>query len=72
MALRHGIPALIILLSGCSTIHADSSYSSWEPPVRATREQKQRIGSGESAYSVLNEGSPSIGGTLDWSRLWDR
>ncbi|EKF64843.1 hypothetical protein B194_2063 [Serratia plymuthica A30] len=40
--------------------------------MRATREQKQRIGSGESAYSVLNEGSPSIGGTLDWSRLWDR
>ncbi|VEA65089.1 Uncharacterised protein [Serratia plymuthica] len=69
MIFRHGIPVLIIFLSGCSAIHADSS---WDPPARATREQKQRIGSGESAYSVLHEGSPGIGGTLDWSTLWDR
>lgn len=72
MALSHGIPVLIIFLSGCSAIHADLSHSSWDPPARATREQKQRISSGESAYSVLHEGSPGIGGTLDWSRLWDR
>lgn len=74
MKLRQWIPALLIMLSGCSHIQPglSSSGSGWEKPKPATREQRQRISTGESASAVLNERGPSIGGTIDWSKLWDR
>ncbi|AUW39927.1 MULTISPECIES: hypothetical protein [Serratia] len=74
MKFCQGIPVLLIMLSGCSNIQPGFSSSSpgWEQPKPATREQRQRISAGESASAVLNERGPSIGGTIDWSTLWDR
>ncbi len=72
MILRQWLPGLLITLSGCSSIQPGISQSCWEQPLPATREQKQRISVGESARAVLNQGQPSIGGTIDWSALWDR
>ncbi|MBP1129270.1 hypothetical protein JOE25_000813 [Serratia sp. PL17] len=72
MILRQWIPGLLITLSGCSAIEPGISHTGWEQPSPATREQKQRISAGEPASAVLNQGQPSIGGTIDWSALWDR
>ncbi|CAI0721684.1 Uncharacterised protein [Serratia grimesii] len=72
MMFRQWIPALLIVLSGCSTTYPSSSYSGWDQLKQVTREQKQRIRGGESVNAVLNQGRASIGGTIDWSKLWDR
>ncbi|CAI0870985.1 hypothetical protein [Serratia ficaria] len=71
MPSQYLIPALLMLLTGCSGLHPGSYYPvGGAQPV--TREQRQRIIGGESANAVLNEGRAGIGGTIDWSRLWVR
>lgn len=72
MTRRYWATLSLLLLSGCGAIQPTSMSPHGAQAQPATRDQRQRIMAGESATSVLNEGNVGIGGTLDWSKIFDR